>query len=98
MSGAHSGPCEGEVMMVKRFNRRTTTVAIASILLSSFAIVISGQTGGRPAVAVDNDDIGGTVTGPRGPEAGVWVIAETRTLPTKFVRTVVTDDQGRFVV
>ncbi len=38
------------------------------------------------------------VTGPRGPEAGVWVIAETTDLPTKFVRMVVTDDRGRYVV
>ena len=83
--------------MSKRFNRRAWTTAIASILLSSLAIAISGQSGGKP-VAVDNDDIGGVVTGPRGPEAGVWVIAETRDLPTRFIRIVVTDDQGRFVV
>lgn len=49
-------------------------------------------------VAVDNDDIGGVVTGPRGAEAGVWVIAETHDLPTKFVRIVVTDDQGRYLI
>jgi hypothetical protein len=53
----------------------------------------------RPApVAIDNDDIGGVVTGPRGPEAGVWVIAETTELNTKFVRIVVTDDNGRYLV
>src|SRR3954471_13943760 len=50
------------------------------------------------AVAIDNDDIGGVVTGPSGPEAGVWVIAETRDLPVRFIRIVVTDDQGRYVV
>ena len=49
-------------------------------------------------VPVDGDDIGGVVTGPDGPEAGVWVIAETTDLPTKFVRIVVTDDQGRYLV
>ena len=42
--------------------------------------------------------IGGTVTGAQGPEAGVWVIAETNDLPTKLVKIVVTDDQGRFVL
>ena len=51
-----------------------------------------------PAVAIDGDDIGGTVTGPNGAEAGVWVIAETHDLPTRFIRSVVTDDNGRFVV
>ena len=50
------------------------------------------------AVAIDNDDIGGVVTGPKGPEAGVWVIAETTDLPTKYAKIVVTDDQGRYVL
>ena len=50
------------------------------------------------AVAIDNDDIGGVVTGPKGPEAGVWVIAETTDLPTNFIKMVVTDDQGRYVI
>ena len=49
-------------------------------------------------VAIDSDDIGGVVTGPNGPEAGVWVIAETTDLPTKYAKSVVTDDQGRYVV
>ena len=49
-------------------------------------------------VRIDNDDIGGLVTSAKGPEAGVWVIAETRDLPTRFARMVVTDDQGRYVV
>src|ERR1700732_1945597 len=49
-------------------------------------------------VAIDNDDIGGVVTGPNGPEAGVWVIAETTDLPTRFTKSVGPDDQGRYVV
>src|SRR5256714_2361039 len=44
------------------------------------------------------NDITGTVTGAHGPEAGVWVIAETNELPTKFVRIVVTDDSGRYPI
>src|SRR6266566_8938135 len=43
-------------------------------------------------------DIAGVVASSKGPEAGVWVIAETSELPTKFVRIVVTDDQGRYVL
>src|SRR5690348_7256645 len=50
------------------------------------------------AVAIDDNDIGGVVTGAKGPEAGVWVIAETTDLPTRFTRSVVTDDQGRYVI
>lgn len=51
-----------------------------------------------PAVAMDADDIAGTVTGPDGPEAGVWVIAETGEFDTMFARIVVTDDRGRYLV
>lgn len=53
-----------------------------------------------PAVApaVGPADIGGTVTGPAGPEAGVWVIAETDDLPTKYAKIVVTDDRGRYLL
>ena len=50
------------------------------------------------APTIDNDDIGGVVTGPNGPEAGVWVIAESVELPTKFAKMVVTDDHGRYVI
>ena len=50
------------------------------------------------AIAIDGDDLAGTVTGPAGPEAGVWVIAETRDLPTPFAKIVVTDDRGRYLV
>ena len=46
------------------------------------------------AVRIDNDDLGGVVTGPNGPEAGVWVIAETTDLATRFIKSVVTDDRG----
>src|SRR5258705_734185 len=55
------------------------------------------QAQGAPQV--DKSSIGGTVvnsaTGK--PEAGVWVIAETK-LGVPFRKIVVTDDQGRFLV
>jgi hypothetical protein len=44
------------------------------------------------------NDIAGTVRGAKGPEAGVWVIAETTELPTKFAKIVVTDDKGRYLI
>jgi len=49
-------------------------------------------------VAIDHDDVGGVVRSRSGPEAGVWVIAETTELPTKYAKMVVTDDQGRYVI
>src|SRR5258708_21236022 len=57
-----------------------------------------GQAQAPAAVTIDTEDVGGVVRGPGGPEAGVWVIAETRDLPTRFTRSVVTDDQGRYVL
>jgi hypothetical protein len=42
--------------------------------------------------------ITGVVQGEKGPEAGVWVIAETKDLPTNFIKIVVTDDRGRFML
>src|SRR5437870_10930852 len=50
------------------------------------------------SVAIDNDDVGGVVTSSNGPEAGVWVIAETRELPARYIKTVVTDDRGGYLV
>jgi hypothetical protein len=68
-------------------------IAITAVLAGS-AVRLGAQQAAS-AVPIDGDDIGGVVTGPNGPEAGVWVIAETTDLPTKFARMVVTDDQGK---
>ena len=57
---------------------------------------LSSQQGAL--VKIDGDDIGGVVNGASGPEAGVWVIAETTNLPTKFAKIVVTDEQGRYLI
>ncbi len=72
-------------------------VVIAAVWAGS-VFELGAQQPSSAAVPIDNDDIGGIVTGPGGPEAGVWVIAETTELPTRFARIVVTDDQGRYVV
>ena len=69
--------------------------AVAAAL--SLAAALAAQAPGA-AIPMDADDIAGVVTGPDGPEAGVWVIAETRDLPTRFVRIVVTDDAGRYLL
>src|SRR4029450_3999473 len=72
-------------------------IAIAGVWAGS-VLTLSAQQGAGGAVRIDASAIGGAVTGPRGPGVGVWVIAETTELPTKFARSVVTDDQGRYVV
>jgi len=68
--------------------------------MRSVWLVIAAFLLAAPAFAqkIGADDIGGVVKGPKGPEAGVWVIAETTDLPTKFTRIVVTDGQGRYLV
>jgi hypothetical protein len=50
------------------------------------------------AIQVEDDDLAGVVTGPEGPEAGVWVIAETHDLPTRYAKIVVTDDKGQYLI
>jgi hypothetical protein len=76
------------------------SVAAAAVALAASWLVVTPWAQQRPAdaVAIDGDDIGGVVAGPNGPEAGVWVIAETRDLPVRYIKSVVTDDRGRFVV
>src|SRR6478752_6435827 len=65
------------------------------------AAMVGCQTSERgiaPSPVTEGDDIVGVVTGQKGPEAGVWVIAETKDLPTRYTKVVVTDDQGRFAL
>src|SRR5882757_10668274 len=71
--------------------------AIAAVLIVS-PDRPRAQQGASAQVSIDADDIGGVVRGPNGPEAGVWVIAETTDLPTRYTKSVVTDDQGRYVI
>src|SRR5262245_48627577 len=72
-------------------------IAIAALLAASQA-QLGAQPSVEPAIRIGAGDLGGTVTGANGPEAGVWVIAETTDLPTRFIKIVVTDDRGRYVI
>jgi hypothetical protein len=75
-------------------------LAVSAILAGSTGPLLSNamaQQASTPQLA-GIDYIDGIVTGPSGPEAGVWGIAETTELPTKFAKIVVTDDQGRYVI
>src|SRR5438046_6450240 len=88
---------EEREMTKSRLCLGVAAIALA-VALTGSAERLSAQQGTPPAVAIDDDDIGGVVTGANGPEAGVWVIAETTDLPTRYAKMVVTDDQGRYVV
>src|SRR5918995_1521656 len=79
--------------------RRLIVISVGLVLcLTVLLQATSARQGAGAAIPMDPDDIAGVVTGPRGPETGVWVITETSGLPTKFVRIVVTDDAGRYLV
>jgi hypothetical protein len=80
-----------------------TTAALAAVVFAfglaaarTITQPVSAQT--SDAIAIDASDIAGVVASTKGPEAGVWVIAETKDLPTKFARIVVTDDRGRYLI
>src|SRR5438105_93888 len=100
--------CRSQALINLRSNRTMTKtgrfsavigVGVAVLLATSLTGRVNArQAAGTAAVAIDNDDIGGVVTGPKGPEAGVWVVAQTKDLPTKFIRIVVTDDKGRYLL
>src|SRR5271166_4902612 len=86
----------------------TVRTGFGAGLLVGMAILVAGFPGGvkaqqspgqqTPAPAIDDDDIGGVVTSRFGPEAGVWVIAETTGLGTRFAKMAVTDERGRYVI
>jgi hypothetical protein len=68
--------------------------------LSVSCVVLMGLIAGLALQAQQRSQgyITGVVQSGQGPEAGVWVIAETKDLPTNFIKIVVTDDRGRFTM
>lgn len=67
-------------------------------LLTGVSIPLTAGRAADTVVPAVSDGFAGIVTSTKGPEAGVWVIAETKELPTRFIKIVVTDDQGRYVL
>jgi hypothetical protein len=78
--------------------KRAAGIGLLSVSFGALLAAASAGAAAAQAVRVDADDIGGVVTGANGPEAGVWVIAETRDLPTRYIKIAATDDQGRYVI
>ncbi|HLG87026.1 MAG TPA: carboxypeptidase-like regulatory domain-containing protein [Alphaproteobacteria bacterium] len=74
--------------------------AIIGLLASVSIVGLAGSSasGAASGVQIVGDDIGGVVKSSKGPEAGVWVIAETHDLKSPLIKIVVTDDQGRYVL
>ena len=78
----------------------TTATTLRWVIGAAVAALLAACAGSlsEQEINIGASDLGGVVTGPGGPEAGVWVIAETTDLPTKYAKMVVTDDRGRYVV
>jgi hypothetical protein len=74
------------------------TLGLAGAALAVILAACAAQMGSGDGVSVGTNDLGGVVTSSSGPEAGVWVIAETTDLPTKYAKVVVTDDRGRYLI
>jgi hypothetical protein len=77
---------------------RVRCSSVVAIAVGAFLAAMPARVNAQSSVSISKNDIGGVVTGPQGPEAGVWVIAETHDLPTRYAKMVVTDDRGRYVV
>jgi hypothetical protein len=86
---------ERKMTMSRAFCAGVAAIAIAYGAAGSMGALHAQETAG---ITIGDTDLGGVVRGPNGPEAGVWVIAETNELPTRFAKMVVTDDQGRYVL
>jgi hypothetical protein len=71
---------------------------VAALASTALPMRLNAQTGVEPALHIGDSDLAGVVTSAGGPEPGVWVIAETHDLPTKFAKIVVTDDRGRYLI
>lgn len=86
--------------------KKSLICSVAAIVIGGVALGgLSGLHKGAGAasaaetqIPIDGDDIAGVVTSARGPEAGVWVIAETKDLPVAYRKIVVTDDRGRYLL
>src|SRR5438477_7336820 len=78
-----------------RFYLAVAAIALAALLSAPSARLSAQQA---TVAGIGGSDLGGVVSGPNGPEAGVWVVAETTELPTKLIKSVVTDDQGRYLL
>ncbi len=72
-----------------------------NLVISGISLVLAAcqvPPGASRGAGIGASDLAGMVTSANGPEAGVWVIAETTDLPTKFAKIVVTDDRGRYLI
>ena len=78
--------------------RPSVTIVAFAAFLAACQVQPNALQGTDPAIRIGESDLGGGVAGANGPEAGVWVIAETADLPTQYAKIVVTDERGRYLI
>ena len=83
---------------MKLSNRARAFRFILGSMLLGLTLPVSASATKSHDGAISETELGGAVTSAKDPEAGVWVIAETDDLPTKFAKIVVTDDHGRYLI
>ena len=76
--------------------RRLRLGAVSAAVVG--AIALFGAMPAAEEAQMAEGYISGVVESSNGPEGGVWVIAETEELETRFAKIVVTADDGRFVM
>src|SRR5438876_72891 len=77
---------------------RTIYARVFAVSVATFLAAWPSEVGAQQ-LRIGPSDIGGVVTSANGPEAGVWVIAETTGLGTRrYAKIVVTDEQGRYLL
>src|SRR5947199_8951406 len=78
--------------------RMNLVISSISLLLAACQAPSCGPQSASSGPRAGGSDLAGVVTSANGPEAGVWVIAGTSELPTKFAKIVVTDQRARYLI
>lgn len=68
------------------------------VAVTFVAVVVAACQSPSSTPSTSGSDLTGTVTSANGAQAGVWVIAETTNLPTKFSKIGVTDEYDQYAL
>jgi hypothetical protein len=86
------------IQTLVRRRHLAASALLAALATAAMPADTHAQARSPAAVSVGSNDLGGVVRSAKGPEAGIWVIAETTDTPTRYTKIVVTDDHGRYLI
>ncbi|MDA0195891.1 MAG: carboxypeptidase regulatory-like domain-containing protein [Bacteroidetes bacterium] len=92
---ASFSPANSSNYLTRKQTHLKSTIVYLVLLI---VLILSNACKDATPIKIGSDDLGGIVTGANGPEAGVWVIAETFDLPTRFAKIVVTNEEGQYLL